>query len=330
MDIRADSIYSKLSCSMQEKPVMENNSVKLISLKSKTLSIHAAVKECSNVPDNITPKTEYKRHGVWCQIKQFLFAARNTLFGARNHHDSNMYVAYEKVDDICPLIVNQSSNAMAKNESGPSTALIKEKINKATDNFIAKNLSIDAEKIKKLPESSFEYQVFQNLYGTVFSRAKDEFVSYCKENNIPLKNEKVQACFASLGSVALQFGMDGEVDSKVGYFVPRCIGASALITAIMTPIVASDFSELSESSRKDLMGYAEQEMISKFSEKSQNYEDYQGRDPRDFRTGLDLVLEDYKALIDVNERGLSQFNNNFDQHDQHDQGEHKVTGFRAH
>lgn len=326
MDIRADSIYSKLSCSMLEKPVMENNSAELISLKSKTLSIHAAVKECSNVPDNITPKAEYKRHGVWCQIKQFLFAARNTLFGARNHHDSNTYVAYEKVDDICPLIVNQSSNAMAKNESGPSIALIKEKINQATDNFIATNFSMDAANIKHLPENSFEYQVFQNLYGTIFSRTKDEFVSYCKENNIPLKNEKVQACFASLGNMALLFGMDGEVDSKVGYFVPRCIGASALITAIMTPIVASDFSELSEFSKKDLMGYAEQVMISKFSEKSQNYEDYQGRDPRDFRIGLDLVLEDYKALIDVNERGLSQFNNNLDQLDQ---GEHKVAGFRA-
>lgn len=304
MDVRADSIYSKLSYSKQDKPVMENNSAELISVKSKTLSIHAAVKECSNVPDDITPKTEYKRHGVWCQIKQFLFAARNTLFGERSHHDSNTYVAYEKVDDIYPLIVNQSNDAM-KSESEYSIALSKEKINQATDSFIAKNFSMDATKINHLSESSFEYQAFQSLYGTIFSRAKDEFVSYCKENNIPLKNEKAQACFASLGNMALLFGMDGEVDSKVDYFVPRCIGASALITAIMTPIVASDFTELSESSKKDLMGYAEQVMISKFSEKSQNYEDYQGRDPRDFRTGLSLVLDDYKSRMDVNERGFA-------------------------
>lgn len=301
MGIMGCIFASKASYSMQEKSVVESNLVELISLKSDTQNIHSTVKECNNVPDNITPKSERKRHVVWCQIKHFLFAARNTLLSTRSNHESNTYVAYEKVDELSTLDLNPSNKVFAKRESVPYIDSIKEKIRKETEKFIESYFETNEAKLKNLPQDSLEYQIFQNVYGSIFSMAKDDFVSYCKEHKIPLKSEKANACFASMGNMALLYGMDGEVDNKLNYFSPRCIGSNAFITSIMSPIVSLYFSELSSDNKKYLMSYAEEMMISKFSEKSQSYEEYQGRDPRDFRTGLSLVLDDHKSLMGLND-----------------------------
>lgn len=292
---------SKASYSMQEKSVVEGNSVELTSLKHDMRNIHSTVKECSNVQDNIMPKSEHKRHGVWCQIKHFLFAARNTLLSTRSNHESNTYVEYEKVDELSTLNLNPSNKVFAKRESVPHIDSIKEKIRKETEKFIDGYFETNEEKLKNLPHDSLEYQIFQSVYGSIFSRAKDDFVSYCKEHNIPLKSDQAIACFASMGNIALLYGMDGEIDNKFNYFSPRCIGANAFITSIMSPIVTLYFSALSNDNKKDLMSYAEEMMISKFSEKSQSYEEYQGRDPRDFRTGLSIVLDDHKSFMDFND-----------------------------
>lgn len=217
----------------------------------------SAIKDCNNVPvKHIQSGRVHKhQHGKWCRLK-------SNLLGVRGKDHSGKDI---KTQRSIPVHQELTSAKRAEIKMAVSREVIK-------FNFS-----------EKCADKSFQSQALQSMYGAIFGRSKDAFISYCKENQIPSTGYEATKCFITLGDIAKDYKMDcTEIKTQeknmvqtseftnhvaelpVSYLSPVCIGANPFTTLIMTSVSSEFKTEFSDNNvRKEFSQYAEEVIADK-------------------------------------------------------------------
>jgi SopE GEF domain len=278
-----------------------------------------AVKNCTNVPVQL-PQAE-KTHGMFCKSMHFLGfksgenASKTTsldtvdgpsteaasagqskgrmasgLKRSANVSERPTYIERRHQHGVLCKVMH--ALGLKSNEVSNKTPVIEPMMQRSEPLTEAKRQEIRGaiqEEIKKFnfegtlkADPVFMNQAFQIMYGAVFGRAQDSVTRNCAELKVSLSEKK--ECSVELGSIAKEFGMDGQ--EKNGVFAPACIGASGFATMILTPIQKS-YNAAYNDNRSELTLYTE----ALVAEKLRSIALDQGRpDPKEFSLRLQNVL----------------------------------------